>query len=119
MKLFNLQEAIAGKPLVTRDGRDVTQFVKFDVDTYFVLFGVVDGGICHWNCLGRSARIHTHIHKDCADDLFMKTVKKRVYVTLYKSGHFGMYENENDAQEAGINSYSGTFAIAVPIEIEN
>jgi len=32
MKEFNLEKALAGEPLVTRDGREATHFTVFDAD---------------------------------------------------------------------------------------
>lgn len=41
MKPFNLERALAGDAVITRDGREVTQLVKFDVESKYKLFGVV------------------------------------------------------------------------------
>ena len=44
MKPFNLEAALRGEKVVTRDGREVKQLVKFNrVDHPVALWGVVDG----------------------------------------------------------------------------
>lgn len=44
MKPFNLEAALRGEKVVTRDGREVTQLVKFNLVNHAVaLWGVVDG----------------------------------------------------------------------------
>jgi hypothetical protein len=47
MKPFSLEEALAGSPVCTRDGRTVTQLVKFDAvsscDTPYIRADIVDG----------------------------------------------------------------------------
>jgi len=52
MKLFSLEEALAGSPVCTRDGRTVTQLVKFDAVSPRPLIGVVDGTIYAWHANG-------------------------------------------------------------------
>lgn len=47
MKPFDLQKALAGDLVVTRDGRPVTQIHVFKVDGEPV-YGVVDGGVTCW-----------------------------------------------------------------------
>ena len=46
MKPFNLEEALAGKPVITRDLRKVTEihhFTKASEDVQFTLYAVVEG----------------------------------------------------------------------------
>ena len=53
MKPFNLQEALAGKPVVTRDGRKVEQLFYFDkAENEFKLRAVVDGSITAYTIMG-------------------------------------------------------------------
>lgn len=49
MKPFNLQEALAGKTVVTRSGKTVTQFAQFSlVQDEYSLYGVIEGRIHRW-----------------------------------------------------------------------
>ena len=50
MKPFDLEAALAGAPVITRDGRPVTQLHKFDATTPLCLVGVVGGEVYSW-CL--------------------------------------------------------------------
>lgn len=78
-KKFNLEEALAGKPVVTREGKPVTQLVKFeDVDDpYRVLVGVVDRNILAWSSSG----MYSYDSTDNSNDLFMAPEKK--WTNLY------------------------------------
>ena len=68
MKPFNLEAALRGEKVVTRDGREVTQLVKFDVeDCNRPVVGVVDDSIYKWNPKGEWS-----LAMDLSDlDLFM------------------------------------------------
>lgn len=84
MKPFNLQEALAGKPVVTRLGLRVRQLSCFDAArTPYPLFGVRDGVICNWD---RQGMIQTGVSHP--DDLFMYEEPKAILVTW-----FNLYEN--------------------------
>lgn len=70
MREFNLEKALAGHPVITRDGREVTGLYKFDgITDGYSLFGVLDGVIDGWTCQGMKFSSHN-------DQLFMKVVKK-------------------------------------------
>jgi len=45
MKPFNLEEALNGKTVITRDGRTVSQLHYFDISTFelYPIYGVIDG----------------------------------------------------------------------------
>ena len=54
MKPFNLKEALAGKPVITRDGDEVTNIVKFDVcDNPYSVAGLHNGNIRTWTEEGK------------------------------------------------------------------
>ena len=67
MKLFDLEEALAGAKVVTRDGRVVTQLAKFDLTLESRLCGVCFHEIRHWSLDGVSSVARRH-------DLFMAPV---------------------------------------------
>lgn len=71
MREFDLEQALAGAPVCTRDGRPVTQLVKFDCKYEYRVFGVVDGAPASWMESGQ----HT-FYKDHPCDLFMAPTKK-------------------------------------------
>jgi hypothetical protein len=78
MKPFNLERALAGAPVVTRDGREVTQLKLFDIpgDTD-PLWGVVNECLESWTADGR--------WRDEEDslDLFMAPVVKEGWAGIY------------------------------------
>jgi len=89
MKKFNLEEALAGKPVVTRDGRKVRSIIKFDVD-YFPVVAIIEGreDVATFTLNGEYSHATFTLdgeyrHTRCNNDLFMATVKNKGYVNLY------------------------------------
>jgi hypothetical protein len=77
MREFNLEQALAGHPVCTRDGREVTQLVKFDIND-FPLAGIVCGDFYRWKRSGKAGLYDLHYM-----DLFMAPVKKTGWVARY------------------------------------
>ena len=81
MKPFDLEKALKGAPVVTRDGREATQLFLFAVgDDKYPVYGVI-----HDKRSGDYISYFTTQGKQYADresnsDLFMKTVKKIGYI---------------------------------------
>lgn len=80
MKPFNLEKALAGAPVVTRDGKEVTQLHWFELGAHaYPLFGVI-----HYESkqivksFTKDGEEYTNM--DSVNDLFMKTTKKVGYV---------------------------------------
>jgi len=124
MKPFNLQEALAGKPVVTRHGIIVTKIYHIkekDVNEYTVL-AVINSNSFWFNKNGiYNPRFETGL------DLFMATEKKTVWVNVYKdadSDCFGYYTDRAvDSEEkakSNISSYrpDSVYIKTCPIEIE-
>ena len=87
MKPFDLQAALAGAPVVTRDGRKVVRLAHFpEVDDCIRVIFVVEGSQGIWHA-------HENGHaSSCGSfnsnlDLFMAHTKRTVWVNLYKSDH--------------------------------
>lgn len=109
MKPFNLERALAGDKVVTRDGREVTQLTKFDCEDD-CLAGVLENNAKTWRANGR----YTKYEETCLD-LFMapKTVKR--WVNFYPEDEASVYCDE---KEAKLRAASSAIAIAVPVEFE-
>jgi hypothetical protein len=85
MKPFNLEEALSGKPVVTRNGNEVTQFHKFnvlDLDAQ-ELYAVIDDRQIEsfylngqWREKGESGY-----------DLFMKSESKFLWINIFQQLH--------------------------------
>lgn len=79
-KPFNLQEALAGKKVITRDGRPV-KIAGFDSDAEpsFEIVGWASGVAASWSIYGQ---YHNNGKSDA--DLFMVCRTKDVWVVLYE-----------------------------------
>ena len=80
MKPFDLEKALKGAPVVTRDGREVTQLHLFSLEVSYSLFGVIQDKECgpRVECFTKNGEYRLNRKTDT--DLFMKTVKKVGYV---------------------------------------
>ncbi len=109
MKAFNLEEALAGKPVVTRRGTTISQvaFFKDCVEKGFPVGACVDGYIKSYTIDGKLSG-----GVDTAEDLFMASVKKKFYVNRY-SGVIGgkTYNTLEAAQNAAKEQGSYAFYI--------
>lgn len=94
MKPFNLEAALAGAPVCTRDGRPVTQLVKFDVISAFNIGGVLDRDFHRWKQDGAFDCFR------CEHDLFMAPIKKTGWVArLGGMRCIGLFGSEGQAKE--------------------
>jgi hypothetical protein len=84
MKPFNLKEALAGKPVVTREGKKVLKIVDFSEykNDKHPLVTVIE------NVPGKPTFTHTgnYLVADIADhrDLFMASTRKTGYINVYE-----------------------------------
>ena len=83
MKAFDLEKALAGEPVVTRDGRAVTQLHCFDVanDYLYPLYGVINGAIVQFRIHGKSEVAENPY------DLFMAEPER--WVNVYFNNQIG------------------------------
>lgn len=79
MKEFNLEEALAGSPVITRGGKEVTQIVLFKADKEYPLFCVVDEEIISYTKEGKSFSSGESNY-----DLFMKPTKKSGWTAVLR-----------------------------------
>ncbi len=108
MKPFNLEKALAGEPVITRDGRPVTQLIKFEaiVEDGYVIYGVVNNKIFNFLDSGKYDRT---FESHCFD-LFMAEPERWVNVyydeRINKFWKSAFYNNEKFAKEvADGNAY--------------
>lgn len=80
MKPFNLKEALEGKPVITRDGREVTQLHEFKTSEKYSLFGVIDNRVYAFANSG----IFDYDASHSDYDLFMAPIKTKYYVHVVK-----------------------------------
>jgi hypothetical protein len=77
MKPFNLERALAGDPVITRDGRPVTQLTLFTNTKTYPLVGVVEGVIKAWKTNGKYFN-----GQEWSYDLFMPPVKREGWIIV-------------------------------------
>lgn len=103
MKLekFDLEKALNGAKVVTREGREVTQFTKFEIDSKFPLHGVVGSKLYSWMIDG-----YFKENNDCSSiDLFLAVEPQRIWSNVYKheNGNIwlgGYYRSLLDAKKS-------------------
>jgi hypothetical protein len=113
LKPFNLDRALAGDPVVTREGKPVTDLVRqLSVHDEFKLCGVLSGARTTWKENGG-----WHAVTESPHDLFMSPRKVVRWVNFRISGDAYWY-NSKDRAEAEAVITSGILSAAVPVEVE-
>lgn len=109
-KPFNLEEALAGARVVTRDGNEVTQLHKFDADEDECLIGVSKGKILSWNTNG----IYFNLLLESSQDLFIAVEPQVIYANVFegKNGLFVAPQHFKDKKTAVINknNFEGVYS---------
>jgi len=123
VKPFDLQRAIAGEKLVTREGKEVTEFHHFKtVSGSYPCTAVVNGERSAYTLAGHFNRSQ---HPHC-DDLFMAAKKRTVFVNIYDKdttasggGHNAHAFGTAEAARKNVNGNAwGLLLVARPVEIE-
>lgn len=113
MKPFNLEQALAGEPVVTRAGKPVTQLTKFDSnDSAMPLRGVTENKIQAWSSVG------LYSSGESRYDLFMATKKRTVWVNIYPGCCGGPFDTQEQAETMGADKSQKLGGRAWPVEIE-
>lgn len=82
-KPFNLEEALAGKPVVTRDGQQVKKITRFDVNQTnpYSVYGLVGDIIGNWT---ESGKYVAGTPSENPLDLFIETEAICIWVNVRK-----------------------------------
>lgn len=115
LKPFDLEKALKGERVVTRDGREVFDIAHMPKSTaLYKVYAFVGGNVetfrenGNWNGLG--------LH---ANDLFMAPKKKVIWVNLYGEGEVGAFWNtQEEADSAASSMRLGNRAYLITIEEE-
>jgi len=118
MKKFNLQKALIGEKVVTREGRDVTQLTIFKIDNEIFLVGVIDGEI--YKFLEDGTRNFLYNGCQSNNDLFMDAPE--IWVNIYYSKEKGVwgsqfYESKEEAKENIISESKYNYQTTISIEL--
>lgn len=103
-KPFNLEEALAGAKVVTRDGQEVSQLTFFKNVNTFPVFAVIDGEIEQFNIDGKFLPYVNDISKE---DLFLEVEVNKIYINVYlheKNGLFVSPLSFKDRKTAIVNN---------------
>lgn len=108
MKPFNLEEAKAGKPMVTRDGRQA-KFIAHvpEVSSYARLVVLIGGALNIYRDCGSDCFVDGARHCNSRNDLFMAPVKKTAWVELFDDGSALFHPTKSAAFE-----YTSTRTVA-------
>jgi hypothetical protein len=99
---FNLKKALAGEPVFTRDGRQVTEFHYFESATSeWVLFAVVKGEVTAYTKNGK----YSNTHKS-PKDLMMKAPIIETWINVYHLGNNIYLGMQFDSEEEAKNAYT-------------
>ena len=118
MKKFDLQKALSGERVITRNGKEVTGLHLFGVDNELPLFGIVEKELHRWS---KTGRLFTG-SKDSYLDLFMPGGKKTMWVNIYKGVDW--FCSSNILYESKVNALihadnkSRTLIDTVPVTFE-
>jgi hypothetical protein len=111
-KPFNLQEALAGKPVVTRDGHPVTEIHELKTATNrHNVVAVVNGSAKSFTKNGAYFS-----NNPAPFDLFMAIETKTGWVNMYPDGHGYVYPSQEDADEAAASNRIGGKSFPFPYE---
>jgi hypothetical protein len=102
MEKFDLERALAGDLVCTKDGNEVTQLTYFrETKDLFSVVGVLEGEVCGWQTNGRFLET-----KESSKDLFMKPKENAIWINLYKNENGSLYvtgvfySNEESAKKS-------------------
>lgn len=119
MKPFNLEQALAGKPVITRDLRKVNEIHHFTTaskDEKFTLYAVVEGAIHSYNVNG------SYMSQGTNDaDLFMEEPIVEGWMNLYQHNITGemwtgdVHPTEEKAKSL-VKSLSGNYIKTIKVD---
>lgn len=129
MKPFNLEEAKAGKPVCTRDGRPARLIYQDLQGEYPFVFAItskdgVNEKVREYNYSGQY-----YDSEESKHDLCMVTEKKTVWVNLFNTTRHGQevvstngpytYATEAEARAVLVDSWAGSYIGTFPITYED
>ena len=117
MKSFDLEKALEGARVITKEGNEVNNltYLKDLTEDEFKLVGVVKGELFRWTEEGIS------VYEDDASDLYLESETCQAWVNVYRDGkgkvEFGnkIYKDITSAENNGkcnVNTYVCTTMIS-------
>jgi len=101
MKSFDLEKALAGEKVITRDGRPITQLVKFKTNSGSILYALDcdNDTVEPWLIDGR----YHDVAGECGSDLFMAPKKLSGFVNIYDDRGSIQFTDRDIADSCAIN----------------
>jgi hypothetical protein len=123
MKDFNLEKALAGEPVITRDGQKVTEIVHLKTAQRELqkIIGVIDGQV-NMFCERGYFDIGPPFQNEL--DLFMAPVKRIIWLNIFMNGYGVIfscsrpYETKEHAEQGYVSNKTETYLGAYSIEVE-
>ena len=126
MRPFNLEQAKAGAPVCTRDGRPV-RIVCYDMKGYksYPILALIENTNGVESPINYTLSGHKSLYSDTGIDLLMASVKREGWVNLYTypcgataTDQCTLYPSEKEARSQ-IRKVSGVYVATVKIEWED
>jgi len=117
LRPFDLATALAGKLVVTRDGRKVTEIIKTNAPVECNVIGYIDGEP-QLDTFNANGKWYSEGHQSDSD-LFMAPVQVTKWVNVYKRDdivtHNATYDTKEDAERAIAKMVGEIYISTVPI----
>ena len=126
MKPFNLEQAKAGAPVCTRDGRPV-RIVCYDLKGYksYPILALIENTVGAESTMSDALNGHQSLDSETGIDLMMASVKREGWVNLYTypggvtaTDQCTLYPSETEARSQILND-NGVYVATVKIEWED
>ena len=106
-KKFDLQKALAGTPVITRDGRKVIALHDYPVSGFFPVMAVIEGEETV-ESFARSGKYFYPDSKQSGLDLFLDVpmVEKKIYTTVWSGEGSGKLRRLPDGLSLGNCNFS-------------
>ena len=108
MKPFDLEKALSGDPVITREGYKVTQLKKYTLRYREAIVGVIyngyenDNTVTTWNLNGN---FYKNIQNDSRDLFMAEKPKKKYYLGILGMFTSPLYESKNELIEKNENQW--------------
>ena len=125
MKPFNLEQAKAGAPVCTRDGRPV-RIVCYDLKGYknYPILALIEDTVGAESTISYALNGHQSLDSKTGLDLMMASVKREGWVNLYTchsgataTDQYDLYHSEKEARSQVLKD-NGVYVATVKIEWE-
>jgi hypothetical protein len=106
LKKFDLQKALNGAKVVTRDGKELTQLHIFDnVESHYPVYGCIENSIARWTTDGCFLNNDSKNENDLFIEVEVKSVWQNVYTDMGDLLISGVYKTKEQALNEKIEGW--------------